>query len=253
MVQDSASRRGSGGVTNEAACASSRGEREELTTRAVIRCIRPALRLFSGKRPEGAGRWPEGTMAACFARYPTAWLLLFVATMSVPTTSAAPPAAPSKAVEKEAEQIRAVLEANFQACNNENVDALMATCSPEPKGTEEFADEARTLFKETDVYLRLADFELLELKPPYASARVVQITLPADEKDRTSGDARQVFYRGNSALLPRWETCEYTQTFKKENGRWKLYAITTKPKPAVWPPDNPNALRLDNMPAPQSR
>jgi hypothetical protein len=164
---------------------------------------------------------------------------------------AAPPAAPSKAIEKEAEQIRLVLEENFQACNNENVNALMATCSREPKGTEEFADEARTLFKETDVYLRLADFELLELKPPYASARVVQITLPADEKDRTSGDARQVFYRGNSALLPQWETCEYTQTFKKENGRWKLYAITTKPKPAVWPPDNPNAIRTDDMPAPK--
>lgn len=160
--------------------------------------------------------------------------------------SAAPPA--TKAVEKEAEQIRAVLQANFQACNEENVDALMATCSREPKGTEEFADEARTLFKDTDVYLRLADFELLELRPPFASARVIQITLPAKEKDRTSGDAKQVFYRGHSALLPQWECVEYTQTFKKEQGKWKLYAITTKPKPAVWPPDNPNAIRLDNMP-----
>ena len=164
---------------------------------------------------------------------------------------AAPPS--NKAIDKEAEQIRAVLEANFQACNQENVDALMATCSREPEGTDEFADEARTLFKEADVYLRLADFELLELKPPFASARVIQITLPADEKDRTSGDARQVFYRGNSALLPQWETCEYTQTFKKEQGKWKLYMITTKPKPAVWPPDNPNALRLDNMPAAKAR
>jgi hypothetical protein len=160
---------------------------------------------------------------------------------------AAPPA--PKAITREAEQIRAVLEANFQACNQEDVDALMATCSREPAGTDEFASEARTLFKETDVYLRLADFELLELRPPFASARVIQITLPADEKDRTSGDAKQVFYRGNSALLPQWETCEYTQSFKKENGKWKLYAITTKPKPAVWPPDNPNAIRTDDMPA----
>lgn len=164
---------------------------------------------------------------------------------------AAPPV--TKAVEKEAEQIRAVLQANFQACNEENLEALMATCSREPQGTEEFAEEARTLFSEIDVYLRLADFELLELKPPYASARVIQITLPANEKDRESGDARQVFYRGNSALLPQWETCEYTQTFKKENGKWKLYAITTKPRPAVWPPDNPNAIRTDDMPAPANK
>jgi hypothetical protein len=164
---------------------------------------------------------------------------------------AAPPAA--KTMEKEADQIRAALQANFQACNEENLDALMATCSREPPGTAEFADQARQLFEQTDVYLRVADFELLELKPPYASARVIQITLPKDEKDRTSGDARQVFFRGNSALLPQWECVEYTQTFKKEQGKWKLYAITTKPKPAVWPPDNPNALRLDNMPAPKPR
>lgn len=174
--------------------------------------------------------------------------LVMLGTLSGSVALAAPPA--TKAIEKEAEQIRAVLQANFQACNEENLDALMATCSREPEGTEEFADQARTLFRETDVYLRLADFELLELKPPYASARVIQITLPADEKDRTSGDARQVFFRGNSALLPQWETCEYTQTFKKEQGKWKLYAITTKPKPAVWPPDNPNAIRTDDMPAP---
>jgi hypothetical protein len=171
--------------------------------------------------------------------------------LSASTTFAAPPA--GRAGEKDAEQIRAVLEANFQACNHENVEALMATCSREPPGTEEFANEARKLFQDTDVYLRLADFELLELRPPFASARVIQITLPADEKDRTSGDARQVFYRGNSALLPQWECVEYTQSFKKENGRWKLYAITTKPKPAVWPPDNPNAIRTDDMPAPQAR
>lgn len=166
---------------------------------------------------------------------------------------AAPPKQSPRVAPREAEQIRHVLEANFQACNNEDVDELMATCSREPPGTEVFVDEARTLFKETDVYLRLADFELLELKPPYASARVIQITLPADEKDRTSGDARQVFYRGNSALLPQWETCEYTQTFKKENGKWKLCTITTKPKPAVWPPDKPNAIRTDDMLTPHAR
>lgn len=171
--------------------------------------------------------------------------------LAVGLTAAVPAAPPTtKAIEKEAEQIRAVLQANFRACNEENLNALMATCSREPPGTAEFADQARQLFKQTDVYIRMADFELLELKPPYASARIIQITLPADEKDRTSGDAKQVFFRGNSALLPQWECVEYTQSFKKENGRWKLYAITTKPKPAVWPPDNPNALRLDNMPRP---
>ena len=161
---------------------------------------------------------------------------------------AAPP--PRKAVEKEAEQIRAALQANFQACNEENLEALLGTLSVAMDGKQEFANEAKKLFEDTDVYLRVADFELLELRPPFASARVIQITLPANEKDRESGDARQVFFRENSALLPKWECVEYTQQFRKEKGQWKVHQITTEPKPAVWPPDDPNALRTDDMPAP---
>lgn len=145
----------------------------------------------------------------------------------------------SRAQKQSEHQIRAVLEANFQACNQENLRALMATCSREMPGSQQFAHEARVLFAETDVYLRLADFSLMWLKPPLACARVVQITLPADEKDRTAGDPCRVFYRGNSALLPQWECVEYTQTFKKENGRWKVLAITSTPAPIVWPPDKP--------------
>ena len=177
--------------------------------------------------------------------------MVMLGTVMCSVAFAAPP--PRKAIDKEAEQIRAVLQANFQACNEENLDALMGTLSVAMDGRQEFADEARKLFGDTDVYLRLADFELLELRPPFASARVIQITLPANEKDRESGDARQVFFRGNSALLPSWECVTYTQQFRKENGKWKVHLITTKPKPAVWPPDDPNAIRLDNMPAPKRR
>jgi hypothetical protein len=173
------------------------------------------------------------------------WLAMVADLGSVP---AAPPA--SAVHKKDVENIRAVLQANFQACNEENLEALLGTLSVAMGGKQEFANEARTLFEQTDVYLRLADFELLELRPPVASARVIQITLPANEKDRESGDARQVFFRENSALLPKWECVEYTQTFRKEKGQWKVHQITTEPKPAVWPPDNPNAIRPDNMPAP---
>lgn len=182
------------------------------------------------------------------------WLLragLVILFAGTPPSFAAPPAGTSKAAAKETEKIRAALQANFQACNEENLDALMGTLSVAMDGRQEFANEARTLFRDADVYLRVADFELLEFRPPFASARVIQITLPANEKDRESGDARQVFFRGNSALLPKWECVEYTQQFRKENGQWKLHLITTEPKPAVWPPDNPNAIRLDNMPAPK--
>ena len=164
------------------------------------------------------------------------------------TGHAAPPAA--KAVAKEAEAIRIALEANFQACNHEDVKALVATLSKSMPGRLEFAQQAKETFDQTDAYFRLADFELLELRPPYAAARVIQITLPKDEKDRTTGTNEQIFYREHTGLLPPWECVEYIQQFKKEGGKWKVDLITTKPKPAVWPPGSEPAIRTADMPAP---
>jgi hypothetical protein len=145
---------------------------------------------------------------------------------------AAPPA--SKARAQETDAIRSALEANFQACNNEDVKALVGTLSKSLPRVPEFTKEATDTFEQTDAYFRLADFEVLEVKPPYAVARVVQITLPKDEKDRTTGTNQQIFYRNHSGLLPQWECVEYVQTFKKEGGKWKLYLITTEPKPVEW-------------------
>ena len=176
--------------------------------------------------------------------------LLMPAAVICVTTSvfAAPPAKPPRAAHKEAEQIRVALEANFQACNNEDVRALVASCSKTMPGIPEFAKEAKDTFEQTDAYFRLADFELLELRPPYAMARVVQITLPKDEKDRTTGTNQQIFYRAQTGLLPPWECVEYLQRFKKEGGKWKVDVITTKPKPTVWPPGSEPAIRTDDMP-----
>lgn len=161
-------------------------------------------------------------------------LAVFAAGLSFSALFAAPTDKLSPAARKEAERIRAAVQENFQACNEEDVKALVATCSKQSPGLDEFAKEAETLFEKTDVYMRLADFELLELRPPHAAARIVQITLPKDEKDKTKGEPKEIFYQEHSALLPKWECCEYTQTFRKENGQWKLYLITTEPKPVKW-------------------
>jgi serine/threonine protein kinase len=134
-------------------------------------------------------------------------------------------------LQREAENIRQAVLANFDACNKEDVPALMATISRQSPDQAEFKQQAETLFAATDVYMGLADFEILELRPPHAAARIVQITLPADAEDRTKGAPREIFFRDNSGLLPKWECCEYTQTFRKENGKWKLYLITTEPRP----------------------
>jgi len=174
------------------------------------------------------------------------WMAAHLAVMSC--VMAAPPGQLPRAAQKEAEQIREVLEANFQACNQEDVRALVGTMSKTMPGVPEFAREATDTFEQTDAYFRLADFELLELRPPYATARVIQITLPKDEKDRTTGTNRQIYYREHSGLLPPWECVEYLQRFKKEGGKWKVDLITTKPKPTVWPPGSEPAIRTDDIP-----
>jgi hypothetical protein len=143
-------------------------------------------------------------------------------------------AAMSKSIAKDTEAMRAALEANFQACNYEDVDALVATMSKSMPGVSEFAQEAKDTFGHTDAYFRLADFELLEYRPPYATARVIQITLPKEEKDRATGTNRQIFYRGHLGLFPPWECVEYLQRFRKEGGKWKVDLITTVPKPVEW-------------------
>ena len=135
-----------------------------------------------------------------------------------------------KVIQKEADKIRLVLQANFQACNEENLPALMDTLSHTMPGQQQF--EARQMFEDADVYLRLEDFKLIQFSPPFAAARVVQVTLPADEKDREAISGPQQAYRGNSALLPEWERSVYTQTFHKSNGKWKVHLITDRPREA---------------------
>jgi hypothetical protein len=134
------------------------------------------------------------------------------------------------AIQKEADKIRVVLQANFQACNEENLPALMDTLSHTMPGRQQFEAEAAQMFEDADVYLRLEDFQLIQFSPPFAAVRVVQVTLPADEKDREAMSGRQRAYRGGTALLPEWERCVYTQTFHKSNGKWKLYLITEAPR-----------------------
>ncbi len=138
-------------------------------------------------------------------------------------------------IRREAEKMRKVLEENFRACNEENIKALMATQSPTMPGLAEFHRESLKMFAETDVYLSLNSFELIRYRPPFAVARVVQVTLPRDEKDREAGSVLQQEYRGNTALLPEWERAVYTQQFKKEGGKWRLHGILETPANAALP------------------
>jgi tRNA A-37 threonylcarbamoyl transferase component Bud32 len=183
--------------------------------------------------------WNGETHGGVF-QAPVTWWLVGAAVVAVLVGAAigaslqrepeASPQLPAKA-QREVDAIRAVVLENFKACADEDLKALMGTLSKKLPRLDEFAHEAEALFEATDVYIGLADFEILQLQPPFAAARIVQVTLPADEKDRTEATPKEIFFRGNSALLPKWECCEYTQTFRKENGKWKLDLITDEPRP----------------------
>lgn len=127
---------------------------------------------------------------------------------------------------------RAVVEANFRACTEENIAALLATISKNAGSREEgieFVKEAKELFAETDLYIRLTGFRLDDIQGNVAYATVNQLTLPADEKDRRARPEK-VFYRHHSAMLPEWEEVQYTQKFVYENGRWLNLRMISEPK-----------------------
>ncbi len=135
---------------------------------------------------------------------------------------AAPP------TEQEQQQITDAMTINFEACNMEDIHAVMKSVASAMPGRERFRDETVTTFKQKDIHYSLVECEVLDVQLPWAKARIVQDTLVLD---RQSADVDQAKYRNSSALLPQGERVEYINTFKKENGRWKLYLIVTEMKP----------------------
>lgn len=126
----------------------------------------------------------------------------------------------------ESADIRHVLQRNFEACNNEDIDELMDTFSDETPGKEEFRLESEKLWKENDVHYSLVDLEIIEVQGNYATAWVVQTSYT---KDREYSDEREEFYRNGTTLLTKEECVKYKAAFKREKGAWKCYLTLTEP------------------------
>lgn len=124
--------------------------------------------------------------------------------------------------------IRTALDRNFEAYNREDVKAMLDTLSPTLPRREEFAQQAAELFRDTDAYISVRDFELLEVRGQYAVARVVQGTTARDDAPEPTPE--EAFYRENSKLLPSEEETEYVQAFKREGGKWRLWLVMTTPR-----------------------
>ena len=124
-----------------------------------------------------------------------------------------------------AEKCRVVLEENFRACSEEDVDALNATIDCRAPSARTFLREAAEAFKDIDAYFRLEGFEVIGQRGDMLAARVVQKTL-AKPEDHVNGTEQQIDYRRYvSALLPEYETVVYTQLFRRDGGKWRLWEI----------------------------
>jgi hypothetical protein len=124
--------------------------------------------------------------------------------------------------------IREAMVQNFEACNREDIEATMASCADAMPDREKFRHEAVATFEEKDIHYSLVECELLDVRLPWAKARIVQDT---HTLDRSSCNACQAGFRNNSALLPKGQRVEYINTFKREKGKWKLYLIISEMRP----------------------
>lgn len=128
------------------------------------------------------------------------------------------------------EEMRHILEENFAACNEEDIDSLMDTCSVDMPDREVFRRESRILFREKNLHYSLVDFKVTRVDGDYAEAWVVQTTY-ADERD--SDSEQRANFRNGTTLLPKDEVVEYMVAFKRDGGAWKCYMTISEPRPYV--------------------
>lgn len=133
---------------------------------------------------------------------------------------------PNFALAGDQEEMREILEANFEACNNEDHVALLDTCSLDMPDREGFRKESIKLWKEKDIYYRLVKFKVLSIEGNIATATVVQLS---HTQDRNSNDDREAFIRNGTTLLTKEECVIYNVAFKKEKGEWKCLATISEP------------------------
>jgi hypothetical protein len=130
--------------------------------------------------------------------------------------------------------ITETIEANFRACTEENIEALMAVHTSNCPDRELFREECLKMFADTDVYIRLVKVELIDSwttgpNGPRVIVNVWQWTVPMDST------VEYTEYRNKSALLPKYELCEYQMRLHVENNEWKCHSLNGQIFEAHWP------------------
>jgi hypothetical protein len=137
------------------------------------------------------------------------------------------------------------LQANCVACNEENMDKLLATMSCEMPNRNMFIETTRAAWQEIDTYNRLEGVEVLRestaphanCQYPYATALVTLTIIKFDngqksvfkQCEKNGAFDRDLAHQMN--LDPQFETARSQMLFRHEDGQWKLIAGLTTPEP----------------------
>ena len=170
--------------------------------------------------------------------------------------------------QRDIEQMRDSLIANFDAQSREDVDAMIATLSPKgqqmagPTEMAELRDECKKLFEETNLKLRLVSLNVYDYSPPSitgcAYADVVQLTLPAEHSyadlEEYPADMSSL-WRHHSAALPTSQLVKYVLRFDYDPKArtWKPSRIVEPPKPVGQWPENTRDIMEGAAVTPTSR
>jgi hypothetical protein len=170
--------------------------------------------------------------------------------------------------QKDIDQMRDSLMANFDAQSREDVDGVVASLSPKgrqmagPTEIAELRDELKKLFEETNLRLRLVSLHVYDYSPPSitgcAYADVVQLTLPAEHSyadlEEYPADMSSL-WRHHSAALPTSQLVKYVLRFDYDPKArtWKPSRIVEPPKPVGQWPENTRDIMEGATVTPTSR
>jgi hypothetical protein len=179
--------------------------------------------------------------------------------------------------QKDLEEILALMQANFDACNREDVNAIRATHHPMVPAAmlDKFEQEAKESFAEADVRFRLARLKVMNFQNPWLPGRVkmasvantytttseievIQVTLPSDHSyaDLDEYPAQlSTDFRHKSALLPTHQVVEYTVKlgYNYRAKKWQIVGTISKVQPVTEWPENTREIMQGEPPEVFSR
>lgn len=133
-------------------------------------------------------------------------------------------------------QLREVLEENMAASTNEDLPRLLKTMSKEMPNRELFVEQCKKEWAEHDIYYRLDDVKVVKQNkwpPPYAVATIRE-TQWDKKREGPEGRAEDVAaddLANRMSLRTTHPTTESEYLFKRENGKWKVVAGISDPRP----------------------